>query len=230
MPVDMWPSLQSQDISSLTPPRTGRDMGDFIRQPQVDFEDFDAFRDTRPKEEKWELIGGVPMMMPPPTPLHRRISGNIHRAINSVLDPARSGWRADCEIGLKLPEDRKYNPEPDVTVIDRDSGLDQIYAERFYFVAEVLSEANRPEHRDGSDQPQVLAVKLAWYKKHPHCRGVLFLEQRRVEGELHLRGKRWQKQQLTAPADRIVIPDIGDIGSLGALYRDTPLYPGEAAL
>jgi len=140
------------------------------------------------------------------------------------------GWRADCEIGLKLPEDRKYNPEPDVTVIDRDSGLDQIYAERFYFVAEVLSEANRPEHRDGSDQPQVLAVKLAWYKKHPHCRGVLFLEQRRVEGELHLRGKRWQKQQLTAPADRIVIPDIGDIGSLGALYRDTPLYPGEAAL
>ena len=25
---------------------------------------FHAFRDERPKEEKWELIDGVPMMMP----------------------------------------------------------------------------------------------------------------------------------------------------------------------
>ena len=205
-------------------------MGDFIRQPQVTFEQFDAFRDTRPKEEKWELIDGVPMMMPPPTLLHQRISGNIQRLINTVLDRDHPAWRADCEIGLRLPADLKYNPEPDVTVIDRDIAIDQIYAERFYFVAEVLSEANRPEARDGSDRPQVLAVKLAWYKKHPHCRAVLFLEQRRVAGELHVRGKRWRTTTLAAPADRIVIPDIGDIGPLGALYRDTPLYPGDATL
>ena len=205
-------------------------MGDFIREPQVTFEDFDAFRDTRPKEEKWELIDGVPMMMPPPTLIHQRISGNIQRAVNRALDQARPEWRADGEIGLKMPDDRKYNPEPDVAVIDRDIGLDQIHAERFYFVAEVLSESNRPTHRHGSDRPQALAVKLAWYKKHPHCRGVLFLEQGRVEGELHLRGKRSQKLLLTSPADRIVIPDIGDIGPLGALYRDTPLFPGDARL
>lgn len=205
-------------------------MGDFIRQPQLTFEQFDALRDTRPKEEKWELIDGVPMMMPPPTLIHQRISGNIQRLINDVLDRVRPEWRADGEIGLLLPDDRKYNPEPDVTVIDREIGIDQIYATRFYFVAEVLSESNRPELRHGSDRPQVLAAKLAWYKLQKPCRGVLFVEQGRVAAELHVRGKRWRRVELGDPAERIVIPDIGDIGPLGALYRDTPLFPGEDKL
>jgi hypothetical protein len=30
---------------------------------------------------------------------------------------------------------------------------------------------------------------------------------------------------LRTPTDRIVIPDIGDIGPLVDLYRDTPLFP-----
>ena len=47
---------------------------------------------------------------------------------------------------------------PDVTVIDTEIGLDQVYAERFYFVTEVLSEGNRPELRAGSDKPQVIAA------------------------------------------------------------------------
>ena len=49
--------------------------GDFLRRtPQLTMEQFHAFRDERPKEEKWELIDGVPMMMPPPTLVHQRIA------------------------------------------------------------------------------------------------------------------------------------------------------------
>jgi len=52
--------------------------GDFLRRtPQLTMEQFHAFRDERPKEEKWELIDGVPMMMPPPTLMHQRISRNL---------------------------------------------------------------------------------------------------------------------------------------------------------
>jgi Uma2 family endonuclease len=205
--------------------------GDFVRRlPQLTLEQFHAFRDERPKEEKWELIDGAPMMMPPPTLVHQRISRNLETLLHERLRETRPEWMADREIGILLPKDEKYNPEPDVTVIDGDIRLDQVYAERFYFVAEVLSEGNRPELRAGSDKPQVLAAKIDYYRLHEHCRGVLIVHQNRIEAELHVRAELWTKTQLRDPADRIVIPDIGDIGPLGALHRHTPLFPGEAKL
>lgn len=205
--------------------------GDFIRRvPQLTLEQFHAFRDERPKEEKWELVDGVPMMMPPPTLLHQRIAGNLEAMLNDRLREVRPEWQADREIGVLLPDDEKYNPEPDVTVTDTEIGLEQVYAERFYFVAEVLSGGNKPELRAGSDKPQVLAAKLSYYQQHEQCRGVLIVRQDRIEAELHVRDAAWRRTELQDLADRIVIPDIGDIGPLGALYRYTPLFPGEARL
>jgi Uma2 family endonuclease len=182
--------------------------GDFARRvPQLTLEQFHAFRDERPKEEKWELIDGVPMMMPPPTLMHQRIAGNLEVMFNSVLSRVRPEWRADREIGVLLPDEEKYNPEPDVTVIDAEIGLDQVYGERFYFVAEVLSEGNRPELRAGTDKPQVLAAKISYYQQHEYCRGVLVVRQDRIEAELHVRGTPWAKFELRDPADRIAIAD-----------------------
>jgi Uma2 family endonuclease len=200
--------------------------GDFIRRlPQLTFEQFDAFREERPKEEKWELIEGVPMMMPPPTLVHQTICGNIEDLINARLRVSRPEWRALQEIGIRLPDDDRYNPEPDVTVIEPASvQIDQVYAERFYFVAEVLSNSNRPELRAGSDKPIVLATKVKYYKLHEHCRGVLVVRQDQVSAELNTRGPAWAKTDHSEPAGRIVIPDIGDIGPLAALYRHTPLW------
>ncbi len=200
--------------------------GDFIKRlPQLTMEQFCAFRDERPKEEKWELIEGVPMMMPPPTLLHQTICGNIEAMINARLAVGMPGWRALQEVGIHLPADDRYNPEPDVTVVEAAAiQIDQVYAERFYFVAEVLSNSNRPELRAGSDKPIVLATKVDYYKLHEPCRGIMIVRQDQVSAELHTRGTSWTTIQLSQPADRIVFPDIGDIGPLAALYRHTPLW------
>jgi len=200
-------------------------MGDFVRRlPQFSMEQFHAFRDERPKEEKWELIDGVPMMMPPPTLIHQRIARNLEGLINDRLRSGKPEWQADREIGVLLPDDDRFNPEPDVTVIDAEIGIDQVYAERFYFVAEVLSSSDRPEQRAGSDKPIVLAAKLDYYRLHPHCLAVLIVWQQHIAAHLHTRGAEWQTLELNDPADRIVIPEIGDIGALGLLYRHTPLW------
>ena len=106
-------------------------------------EQFHAFREERPKEEKWELIDGVPMMMPPPTLMHQRVAANLDRMLNAHLETVKPDWRADREVGVWLKDDEKYNPEPDVTVIDAAIAIGQIYVERFYFVAEILSESDR---------------------------------------------------------------------------------------
>jgi Uma2 family endonuclease len=165
------------------------------------------------------------MMMPPPTLVHQRIAGNLEALINAKLSVVKPDWRADREIGVLLPDDDRFNPEPDVTVIDTSIGLGQVYAQRFYFVAEVLSPSDRPEQRAGSDKPVVLAAKLDYYRAHSHCHGVLIVHQDRIEAELFARdGNIWSARTLSDPADRLVIPEIGDVGIVGDLYRHTPLY------
>jgi Uma2 family endonuclease len=193
--------------------------GDFLRRtPQLTMRQFHAFRDERPKEEKWELIDGVPIMMPPATITHVRIARNLEGLLNARLAAVKPEWQADREVGLWLKGDEKYNPEPDVTVIDTAHVLGQIYVQRFYFVAEVLSE---------SDKKAVLEAKLRYYQDHEHNRCVLFVRQDHVGAVQHDRQPRggWRRRTLTKLGAVLAIPDIGTIGRLGDLYRSTPLDP-----
>jgi Uma2 family endonuclease len=193
--------------------------GDFLRRaPQLTMEQFHAFRDERPKEEKWELIDGVPMMMPPPTLVHQRTAGSLESLLNAHLQNVRPEWQADREVSVWLEGDEKYNPEPDVTVIDAAIAMGQIYVERFYFVAEVLSE---------NDRKAVLDAKLAYYKEHEHNRCVLFVRQDHVGVQQHDRRSdgTWTQRTLRSPQAPLTFPDIGTIGRLGDLYRHTPLDP-----
>ena len=192
--------------------------GDFLRRrPQLTMEQFHAFRDERPKEEKWELIDGVPMMMPPPTVVHIRIARNLETLLNTRLQAVKPEWQADREVGVLLKDDEKYNPEPDVTVIDTAVALGQIYVERFYFVAEVLSER---------DKRAVLEAKLRYYQDHEHNRCVLFVHQDSICADQYDReGAIWRPRQLIHAQESLTFPDIGTVGRLGELYRFTPLDP-----
>jgi Uma2 family endonuclease len=193
--------------------------GDFLRRaPQLTMEQFHAFRDDRPKGEKWELIDGVPIMMPPPTITHVRIARNLETLLNARLAEVRPQWQADREIGVLLKGDEKYNPEPDVTVIDTSHVLGQIYAQRFYFVAEVLSE---------NDRKAVLEAKLRYYQGHENNRCVLFVRQDRVSAVQYdrLAGGSWQRRPLTRAGAELTFPEIGTVGRLGGLYKSTPLDP-----
>jgi Uma2 family endonuclease len=182
---------------------------------RVTLDQFHAHRDSRPKEEKWELIDGAMTMMPPPSLTHQRISKSLLLLLTARLALIRPEWQADMEIGVLLPKDERYNPEPDVTVIDADFDPDRIYAERFYFVAEVHSPA---------DKPRILDLKRAYYQAHEHCRGCIFVRQDRIEAEFVVRSTGgWTARTLTVPSDVVDIPDIGVIGSLGELYRYTHL-------
>ena len=73
-------------------------------------EQFHAFRDERPKEEKWELIDGVPMKMPLPTMIHRRIA-ELQTALERSPE-AKPDRRADREVGIWLKGDENSTPSP----------------------------------------------------------------------------------------------------------------------
>lgn len=185
-----------------------------IGQFKHTLDQFRTLRDERPKEEKWELAGS-PVMLPPPKLGHQRIAAVLMELLNANLASSKPEWEANMEIGL-LTEDETYNPEPDVTVIDRGTPSDQTYASRFYFVAEILSP---------SDKPKVLALKRGYYEAHESCLGVIFVQPDKVAAELLVRKKGWRSRELITADDRIVIPEIGDIGAFIDLYRRTELHP-----
>src|SRR5262249_27176162 len=109
----------------------------------------DAFRawvETRPDEQRWELIDGVPTQRTPPTKAHQRIASNLERLLNDALvgsSPQRAAYQ---RVGLNLgPVVENYDPEPDVVVIDVEGGSDERYADQFYLIAEVVSASDRPK-------------------------------------------------------------------------------------
>jgi len=185
------------------------------RKPSpLSIEAFRAWSETRPDEERWELIDGVPMMMTPPTQAHQRIASNLERLLNDALahTPERAAYQ---RVGLNLgPVVENYDPEPDVVIIDVAESLDKRYAERFYFIAEVVSSSDRPK----------IEGKREIYKRHETCNCILTIQQDRHEVRLDLRtGNAWTTQVLTRTTDELVLAEFGLRCTLADLYRGTPL-------
>ncbi len=59
---------------------------------QMTIEEFLAFTEDRPDDEKWELIEGVPVMSPSPTDVHQLIVGNIIASLWQLAVANEATW------------------------------------------------------------------------------------------------------------------------------------------
>jgi Uma2 family endonuclease len=180
-----------------------------------------------PDEERWELIGGIPVMMAPPSIRHQRIASNLERLLNDALRLRRPEWRADREIGLVTEVSGYYRPEPEIAVIDGALDEEESFASRFYLVVEVLSPSDEAAYAHGDKR--VIDVKLALYRSHAHNRSIVLIRPDRMEVALHVRRQdgTWPDQPviLTSPGSVIEFEDIGRVGTVGELYAGTSLEP-----
>jgi Uma2 family endonuclease len=178
---------------------------------------FRSWVESRPDEEHWELIDGVPMMMAPPTHDHQRIASNLERLLNDAIErlpqPRVPPVAAYQRIGVNLgPVVEDYDPEPDVAVVQVATTRDQRYAERFFLVAEVVSQ---------SDEAKIEG-KREIYKHHPDCECVLVVRQDRYEVTVDLRaGEVWARQTLSTPDEQMSLPAFGLQCSLTDIYKGT---------
>src|SRR5229473_2169442 len=183
-----------------------------VRQlaPMLSVASFRAWLESRPDEEHWELIEGVPMMMTPPNRRHQRIASNLEALLNAALarhDPALAAYH---DIGVNIISAVPYDPEPDVTVIREDENPDPRYAERFYLVAEVLSESDRG----------VIESKRDIYRAHPSCTCILLVRQDFLEIIVDRRTEDGWYSQVLHGADQLALPEFGLICSVMDIYRD----------
>jgi Uma2 family endonuclease len=186
-----------------------------VRQhaPILSVASFRAWLASRPDEEHWELIEGVPMMMTPPNRRHQRIASNLETLLNAALKRHNPVFVAYHDIGVNIVSAVPYDPEPDVAVIREDENPDPRYAERFYLVAEVLSESDK----------DIIESKRDIYRAHPSCTCILLVRQDRLEIIVDRRtGGGWHSQVLDG-ADELTVPEFGLICPVRDVYRDTPL-------
>jgi Uma2 family endonuclease len=186
-----------------------------VRQhaPILSVASFRAWLASRPDEEHWELIEGVPMMMTPPNRRHQRIASNLESLLNAALkrhDPLLAAYH---DIGVNIVSTVPYDPEPDVAVIREDENPNPRYADRFYLAAEVLSESDKG----------IIESKRDMYRAHPSCTCILLIRQDRMEIAVERRtGDVWSSQVLHG-ADELSLPEFGLTCAVKDVYSDTPV-------
>ena len=176
-------------------------------------EEYFALIESRPEEERWQLIDGVAMMMPPPTRVHQLIASNLAFELNTHFRVHRPSLCALQEVGLIVPEAELFRPEGDVAVVDL-IGDYESYINKFYLVAEILSDSNTDKD---------IAVKRRRYLQHPDNLYFLLIEQRRVRVEVMARASGWQPVVLDVLEATLELPEFGFSASVASQYRGTPL-------
>src|SRR5207244_10709828 len=83
---------------------------------QMTIEEFLAFADTRPEEERWELIEGVPVLNPSPIDYHQMIVSNIVAYLIAHKRRTRDEWLLMLGYGTRDPVSPRSLPQPDVFV------------------------------------------------------------------------------------------------------------------
>jgi Uma2 family endonuclease len=178
-------------------------------------EEFYAFTDTRPDEEKWELIDGEPILNAAPSLLHQWIVKNVVVALGNRERELTATWGVISDVGIRLSSTKR--PEPDVVVVPRTADLFDPHTRdsgNMIVAFEVLSPST--EHRD-------LRWKRAAYTSLPSLTHYVVIAQDAVEVVVFARANGFDEERLRSLRDCIELPSLGVSLPLAEVYRDTGL-------
>lgn len=175
-------------------------------------EQFMTFQASRPEEERWQLVDGVPFMMTAARSRHQRLCLNLANLLQAGLEKTRKNLVALTERGLMVPGVHDFRPTADVAIHKDDDGGS--YHDVFYLAAEILSESKTLEH---------IETKRQRYMQHPDNLHVLIVSQFERKVEHWARSRKWKLIDLTKTRDVVELPEFGCRFTLARLYRGTPL-------
>ncbi len=160
---------------------------------------------TRPDDERWELIEGVPVMMSPAKGRHQRIVTNLVKRLDDLAERRGRGAYPGLAILSEAMDD--YAPIPDVVV---QCGLppEDGYTSDPLLVAEVLS-------------PSTLIIdrgrKTEFYQSVPSLAVLLLVHQDEARVEVWRRAPDWSVQ--FAGLDAVIdLPELGGALPVSAIY------------
>ncbi len=178
-------------------------------------EEFYAFTDTRPDNEKWELIDGEPILNASPSRLHQRIVKNLTFALAALERQSSVSWEILPGFGVRVSD--RDRPEPDVVILPREGGsADPLGRDRSDPIVafEILS----PSTADRD-----LRWKRTAYANLPSLTHYVVIAQDAMEIVVFARQAGFAERRLYSLGDALDIPSLGVSLPLSEIYRDTGL-------
>jgi Uma2 family endonuclease len=178
-------------------------------------EEFFAFTETRPDEEKWELIEGEPVMNASASRLHQRISGNLFAALKRFeqaqkLDGALA-WEVLPGIGIRVSPINV--PVPDALIRPFDD-LQDVECDDMIIAFEILS-------------PSTADRDLRWKRKAyaglASLQHYVVIAQDAVEVVSYDRSRGFAERRLEQIDAALDLPALSVSLTLAEIYQDTGL-------
>jgi len=182
-------------------------------EQQMTIEEFLAFTDSRPEEERWELIEGVAVMNPAPIERHQVVVANIVTYLMSHKGRTGVKWLPLPGVGTRVPASPHSLPQPDVFVKEG-AATDLPVTDDALVLFEVLSRSNTK-----ADQ----AWRRRVYASVPNCRHYVTVSLKAVEVCAYDRDADWQRRSLTSLEQALDLPALGLAMPVADIYRWTPL-------
>ena len=182
-------------------------------EDQMTIEEFLDFTDTRPDEERWELIEGEPVMSPSPVDDHQMIVANIVTALMVHKRQTGASWLPMPGIGTRVPVSPHSLPQPDVFVKETPTTGSPV-TDDASILFEVLSRSNTKK-----DQ----AWRRKVYASVPNCRHYVTVSLKAVEVIAYDRDTAWENRTFTSLGDTLALPALDLSIPLADIYRWTSL-------
>ncbi len=170
--------------------------------------DFFAFTDTRPDEEKWELLDGIPEMNAAPSYLHQTILKNLILAF-ARLEGERRNWAAVPGFGLRITD--KNVPVPDL-LVRPDSLLAAQDCDDAIVAIEILSPSTA--HKDRR-------VKRTLYANLPSLQQYIIVAQDKAAVVSYERVGGFAEKTIEGRDAVLELPALGIALPLAEIYRGT---------
>jgi Uma2 family endonuclease len=178
-------------------------------------EEYFAFTDTRPDNEKWELIDGEPILNASPSGLHQRILWNLIVALGNIERRQPQSWEAIPGIGLRVSDTSL--PEPDVFILPAGTVRRDPYKRETrdaLVVFEILSPSTA--ERD-------LRWKRTAYTSLRSLSHYVVIAQDSVDVVVFARDEGFAERHLRSLSESLELPKLGISLPMEEIYRDTGL-------
>jgi len=186
-----------------------------IKTGPMTVEEFYSFTDTRPDNEKWELIDGEPVLNASPSGLHQRILWNLAILLGNLERQHSRSWEAIPGIGVRVSDTNL--PEPDVFILPAGTVRRDPYNRetRDVLVAfEILSPSTA--ERD-------LRWKRTAYTSLPSLTHYVVIAQDAIDVVVFARDAGFAERHLRSIGEALEFPALGISLPLSEIYRDTGL-------
>ena len=186
-----------------------------IKTGPMTVKEFYAFTDTRPDDEKWELIDGEPILNASPSPVHQWIVRNILIALGNRERELKASWAILPGLGIRVS--RTNRPEPDLLIMPRAAfSADPAQRDTGEMIAafEILS----PSMADRD-----LRWKRTAYTSLPSLTHYIVVAQDAVDVVVFARDTGFAERRYRSLSDTIELPALGILLPVSEIYRDTRL-------